>query len=456
MKIESAREGGLHHLLREGHADFPLRSRGHKLLLILVVGIPAVVLAFKVARIAMAARLASRTNTSDLRRAIALDPGNAAYDDRLGLVDAYSFDQEDFHEAVKYLRKATELEPLKAGYWSDLAEACDLLNNTTCSDPAVRRALSLSPMAPRFEWRAGNHYLERGQTGEALKHFRRLLALDDTYARPVFRICLGAVGDAETVFQKVLPPGAGPQLKLTYLDFVSAHGDLDFANQLWCRLSSDGFSCRFSEVKPYLDRLLCADDIQQATKVWRDLERVGVIPKPAVGGIANLIYNGGFEHDPLNVGFGWCVPNTLDVETDFRDPSAYQGSRCLRVDYAGGQNLESQSVCELVPVEPQQAYRLRAYVRSDDITSDSGPRLRVADAECSTCLSVSTETTVGTTPWHLLTLYFTTGPRTRLIWLSLWRPRSWTFPMEISGSFWLDEVSLEAVNSMPKEMVSTH
>ncbi|MEJ2010026.1 MAG: hypothetical protein P8Z30_18035, partial [Acidobacteriota bacterium] len=149
-------------------------------------------LALKVSQIAIAARLANRTNAEDLRRAIALDPGNAAYDDRLGLVDAYSFDHANLQEAMKSLRKATELEPLRARYWADLAEACDLLSDTACSDAAVQRALKLSPMAPRFEWRAGNHYLETGRTGEALKHFRRLLALDDAYARPVFRISLGA------------------------------------------------------------------------------------------------------------------------------------------------------------------------------------------------------------------------------------------------------------------------
>ncbi|MEJ2009480.1 MAG: hypothetical protein P8Z30_15215, partial [Acidobacteriota bacterium] len=207
-------------------------------------------------------------------------------------------------------------------------------------------------------------------------------------------------------------------------------------------------------VEPYLDRLLGAGDIPQAKKVWRVLERAGVIARPAVGGVRNLIYNGGFEHTPLNAGFGWRVPNTPYVETDFRDPSAHQGSRCLRVDYAAGQNPESEPVYELVPVEPRQCYRLRAYARSDNITSRSGPRLRVVDAECPACLSVSTGTTVGTTSWHLLTLNFTTGPRTRLIRLSVWRPRSRTFPMEISGSFWLDDVSLEAVNRMPKETAS--
>ncbi len=411
-------------------------------------------IAFKVTRIAMAAKLASRAKIEDLQQAIALDPGNAAYYDKLGSIYAYSFDQGNLRDAVKFLRKATELNPRQALYWSDLAQVCDTLNDTACSNSAIEQALRLGPMTPRFEWQAGNHYLEIGQISDALDHFRRLLALDDTYAQPVFRISSNAVGNLETVYQRVLPSHASPQLKLAYLDFVIARGDVDFANQVWKQVSSEGLSCKFAEVEPYLDRLINSNDIQQAAKVWSALVQADVIAKQANQGRRNLVYNGGFEHSPLNAGFGWHDPNTPYVETDFRDPSAYQGSRCLRVDYAAGQNLESEPVYELVPVEPDRTYRLRAYVRSDHITSDSGPRLRVVDAECPTCLNVSTVTTVGTTPWHPVTLDFTTGARTRLIRLSVWRSRSWTFPMEISGSFWLDDVSIVALKSARRETAS--
>jgi len=445
---------GLRRLMQGGWVDCPLRSRACKLLLLLAVGIPAVALALQVTRVARAARLGSRLDAHDLQRAIALDPGNAAYDHRLGMLYAYSLDQASLHRAVQLLRKATELDPCKAVYWSDLAEACDTMNEAACSNPAVERALSLSPMTPRLEWRAANHYLQAGDTGEALKHFRRLLALDGTYAQPVFRICLGAAGDPETVFQKLLPVNEKPQLELAYLDFVSAQGNIDLASQIWDRISSGGLSFKFPDVKPYLERLLSSDKMRQAAKVWRELEQASVVPKSVDGGAGNLVYNGRFAHAPLNAGFDWRAPNTADVETDFHDPSAYRGAHCLRVDYAAGRNLESEPVYEWVPVHPGQSYRLRAYARSDGITSGSGPRLRVLDPDCPACLNVSTQTTVGTTPWHPLTLDFTAGVRARAVRLSVWRPRSWTFPMEIGGSFWLDDVSITALNSTPKEAAS--
>ena len=53
-----------------------------------------------------------------------------------------------------------------------------------------------------------------------------------------------------------------------------------------------------------------------------------------------------------------------------------------------------------------------------------------------------TDTTIGTTGWHPVQLSFSTGPETQTVRVSLWRPRGRTFPMGISGSFWVDSVSL--------------
>jgi hypothetical protein len=119
----------------------------------------------------------------------------------------------------------------------------------------------------------------------------------------------------------------------------------------------------------------------------------------------------------------------------------------LRLDFTSNQNDESEAVYQIVPVAPSRAYLLTAYTRSEDITSGSGPRLRVLDPGCAGCLNVSTETTVGTTPWHLVSLRFSTGAQAQVVRVSVWRPRSRAFPEEITGTFWLDAVSLKSITS---------
>ena len=443
-------------LTQDAEISVRLRSKLSRLAVILMVAVPGVLLSCQAVRIAIAALLGSRLDAADLQLAIALDPGNAGYNHRLGLLEAYSFRQYDLGEATRYLRRATELNPRKAFYWSDLAEFCDAQNDTVCSNQAFRRALTLGPTTPRLEWKAANHYLQTGRPAKALAHFRRLLTLDSSYALPVFQLCLRVVGHPATVLHEVIPPGRQPELKLAYLAVVSARGHMEIANQVWVQLVSQGLSCRFSEVSTYLNSLFSNGDIQQAEAVWSELDQAGVVPKSRDSETGNRVYNGEFAHSPLGAGFDWRAPRTPDVETDFHDPSGYQGSNCLRVDYAGGSNLESEAVSEWVPVVPGETYRLRAEVRSDGITSGSGPRLRVTDPECPACLNVATRATVGTTPWHPLALDFTAGARTQVVRLSVWRPRSWTFPMEISGSFWLDDVSITPLQSAETESASTN
>src|SRR5207248_1809299 len=158
----------------------------------------------------------------------------------------------------------------------------------------------------------------------------------------------------------------------------------------------------------------------------------------------NRVFNGDFEQAPLNAGFDWRYSPTHYVFLDFGDDSAQHSSRCLRLEFTLSRNEEYEPVYQLVCVLPNQPYLLSAYVRSVGFTSDSGPRLRVVDPACASCLNVSEDGTVGTSPWHAVNLTFSTGPATRLVKVSIWRPLGRTYPMTITGSFWIDSVSLRA------------
>ena len=88
MKVVSKGGHWLTCQTQDREVRFPLRSLGSRLALLLVVAIPVGAIAFQGARIALAAHFAGRLDAAGLRRAIELDPGNAAYDHQLGLICA--------------------------------------------------------------------------------------------------------------------------------------------------------------------------------------------------------------------------------------------------------------------------------------------------------------------------------------------------------------------------------
>ena len=439
-------------LFSAGAAEFSLRSRARASVFLLVVGLAALFIAGETIRIGIATSLEDSVNLPELRRALVLDPDNPLLHHRLGLV--YSLEADNPSEAIKHLRRATELSPHKALYWLSLASACDFLHDTLCADRALEHALSLSPMTPRLQWIAANRYLLTDRPQAALPRFQRLLELSTKYNWPTFRLCLEALGDPLMVFEKVMPKGADAKLKLDYVNFLSAQGDADFAYRVWGQTVASASPFDFSAAEPYLQRLLDAGRYQEAIGVWQDLEHLGIVKKPAAEDPGNLIFNGDFEQAVLNAGFDWRTQKVPYLSLTFPHSQAYQGRRCLRLDFTVGRNDESEAVYQSVPVIPRQEYLLTAYTRSDSITSDSGPRLRVLDPACHACLDVSSETTVGTTPWHAVTLKFSTGVQTQVVRVSLWRPRSRSFPTEITGTFWLDAVSLKALDPGKSEVPS--
>ena len=82
-------------------------------------------------------------------------------------------------------------------------------------------------------------------------------------------------------------------------------------------------------------------------------------------------------------------------------------------------------------------------MKTEDITTDSGPRLGVSDPYNVAALDKLTDDLTGTSDgWTSLLLDFATGPKTKLIAVKLFRLPSKKFDNLISGKVWLDDVRL--------------
>lgn len=408
---------------------------------LLVTGMIGLLLAAESVRIAWATRLGTSTKLADLRRAVALDPANPDLHYRLGTAEVFDLENPDTADGTEQLRLATALSPRETRYWSALASACQFEGKRNCAGHAIARVLALSSMAPRTHWEAANYYLWANQREQAFTQFRRLLELAPSYAGATFRASLGAAGSAELVYDNVITPSASPKLKLAFVSFLSLHKDSDFAFQIWKKVSARKEAFDFSAADPFLEQLISAGKYEEALSVWSDLETRGLVPQS--GNKSGLIFNGGFRHIPLNAGFDWRYHQEPYVAVEFQAQRSRSGKGGLLLDFSDVGNHQAEPIYQLVPVKSDQDYVLTARVRSDNIISGSGPRLRVTDPACRKCLAASTDAVVGTMPWHDLTLRFRTGPKTSVVRVSVWRPRSLSYPMEILGTLLVDQVSLK-------------
>jgi hypothetical protein len=102
-------------------------------------------------------------------------------------------------------------------------------------------------------------------------------------------------------------------------------------------------------------------------------------------------------------------------------------------------------VVQYVEVDPNTPYRFIAYARSEEITTDQGPRIAVYDAFDRAALSLETDNLMGTSAWQEQKLEFRTGPKTQLLIVQIVRPPSRKFDNQIAGTLWLDDFSLTAI-----------
>jgi len=385
---------------------------------------------------------------AEIQAAMRLDPGNPDLVHRLGLLLSSDPSGPNLPEALKYLRQSIDMSPRRWDYWFDLGTSCDFAGDTACSDAAFDKARQLNPMTPALQWAIANHYLLTNRPEKSFPYFRRLLDLAPSYLDNTLRLCIRATHDSQAIYSQVLPHGPDPSPRFDFLMFLSAAADYEGAMKIWGQMiTGPDRSPELSMVKPFLDFLLDHNQIDDASTVWNDLQHAGVIPVDSTPQSANLLYNGGFEGPLLNTGFDWRMSDSSDLAFDVPDSSAAQGTKCLRIDFPVGRNAEYVLVSQVVRIKPNTHYQLTASVRSNNLTSDSGPQLRVVEVGCQACPIRTSDMTTGSTPWHQVSVDFTTQPQTQAVNVSFWRAPDQAGKRDITGTVWLDGVVLQAVET---------
>src|ERR1039458_1055886 len=91
----------------------------------------------------LASHLAATPDSSNLNKAIRLEPSNAEYRELLGRNLALS--GANLNDAIANYRTAVHLNPYVARYWLDLAGAYEVAGNTSEQEQSVEQATKADP-----------------------------------------------------------------------------------------------------------------------------------------------------------------------------------------------------------------------------------------------------------------------------------------------------------------------
>jgi tetratricopeptide (TPR) repeat protein len=392
---------------------------------------------------AVADRYSRQETLEGYRKAIQWEPWNPEYYADLARALQRPLKNGDLTEVILLYEKAIQLSPHDAAYWARLGQAYEWSGRNEDAQRAYERARILFPNSPAINWTVGNFYLREGRGEQALLAFQKAMLGDPDLRRPAFDLAWRATENGELIAQAMVPARA--DICFEYLDYLLGTQRMAEATQVWNRVHELGLRFEAKAAFPYLDALIQQRRIDQLTSAWAQLteRNRSRLRKGALE--ANLVTNGGFESEILNGGLDWRVNPTQGAVVSVDSLTFLDGAHSLRVRFDGKYNLDYSHVLQYVPVKPNTSYRFAGYMRTQGITTDSGPRFQIYDPYDPARLFLESDNLVATSTWLPQQLHFKSGFDTRLLVIRVARPASHKFDNRIAGTVWVGRVVLSAV-----------
>jgi tetratricopeptide (TPR) repeat protein len=396
-------------------------------------------LCYQAIRLWLADHRIRSTRLEVIERGVALEPGNAEAWDLLGRYRQLDFANADPMQELADYQRAVQNDPLSATFWMNLAGAYEANGDLSSAQQAFQQARAVYPQSAEVAWNYGNFLLRQDKDNEGYSEIRHAVQSDPKLLTLAISRVWRSSHDVNVLLDQVLPPEVNDYIQA--LDFFASIRQPDAGLAVWRRLISLQQVVPLPRTFPFFDELVLDDRSLDAKQAWVQALAAAGLPHEAPLN-QSLVWDGGFAHDFRNGGLGWRWYSLVGVAVDFDTAPPGAGSRAVRLDFSGGSNLEINAPMQYVPVEPSRTYHFHAYMRTSEITTESGMRFSIVDPNHPNAVNVLTENFVGSRLWTVLDMDVTTSPETHFLMVRLLRMGSRLFENKLSGAVWIADVSL--------------
>ena len=419
------------------------RWRSRSIFVTAAIAFAGIIIFFS-AKVYVAARWNVSSNPEFWLKAAELEPGNAEYWRHAGLLRQWDLNPGDMREAVRYLEVATKVNSRSSGVWMDLADTYATAGDAFRAKEAYEKAQADFPMSAEVAWRYGNFLLYQEEFAEAYPKIRKAISIDPSLTQTALTECWQANPSVTPIVNSLLPDKS--QYYVVAMGFFLSQKLVDPALAVWNRQQERGLPVDMDETVPLVDALIEADRIGEAHQTWQNGLQALHWPRDSETN-GSLVLNGGFEHDIANGGFDWREVPVSGASFDFDNAVVHSGTRSLRVEFDGSNNVDFRHVFEYVAVAPGTHYHFSAFARTEKISTDRGIGFEILEVRHPERVQVATAELTGTSSWTPLEADFATGPETHVVKITLRRVASWKFDNKLSGTVWVDDVALTATGA---------
>ena len=331
---------------------------------------------------------------------------------------------QDLANAQRILEQLLATNAASAEQWWSLGAVLAKTGQMEKGRYCYLRAAELAPNSVEAQLAVASFYINAGEGRSALPYLGKILDRTGLYDDTVFNYLDALKLDFNQIaaHSGVSAQSRGAQ---SYFRHLLSTGDVDNARKAWHWLNPASADAKLADdYVTFLANKGLADEAAQTwdTK-WGESQTA-------------LLHNGEFERDPSAAFFDWRISSRQHVGVSRDEMVFHAGRSSLRIQFDGQENLDYAGISQRVFLQPG-AYRLSAFVRTQDITTDQGVALRI--------LNVETEKVTGTVDWKQLEAAVVVPFPARIVEIQMVRHPSLRFDSKIAGTAWIDSVTLRRV-----------
>jgi hypothetical protein len=405
-------------------------------------------------RSALAFHYANQGTLEGYVKATRLEPRDAENWRRLGDLWQLDLQDSDPQRAIQAYRTSLSLSPNSADAWLGLASVYEGQGKLDAARDALLNAKRSYPVSADVSWRYANFLLRIGERDSAFRELRQTLENEPQRTWEAFSLLQRFGSDTNSLLDRLLP-----RQEASYLDVIwglDLEGHPYEALQVWDRL------CKLGKEMPQhrvptgtyqhtqvilfslVDQLVSKGYIREAGNVWNQVLSFMDFSLPRDPS-ESLVWDGGFETD-LTGGLAWHMDAAAGYAARFSRVIKHSGTRALEIGFDGKHNVDFQGVCQLVVVEPDTAYDFSGWLRTENITTDSGISLRLSTPQNEGPELVTPELT-DTHPWTQVGFQWHSAKNVRLAQICVVRRPSYKVYNTIAGTVWVDDVQMVPVKA---------
>ena len=370
--------------------------------------------------------------------AVSLAPSDPQTHFATGVLYEQSFQAEDMSKSLEEYEKAVALSPNNYLLWIAYGKAKERNGDSEGAEKALLKALELAPNYAQVHWVYGNILLRQDKNKEAFVAIRRAVESDAKFATPAATVAWDLFeGDIDEVKKSI---GNSAPVQSALATFLAGQKRFGESLKIWSNLPEEDRKTTFlKDSEKILNQLITEKKYRSALPIKKLLAAENS-KDVLIGKVTNGGFEIGIDNAKIDV-FKWNIAKGNQPKIGPNVEQKHAGEKSLALVFNSPIGKDFRSISQIVAVESDTSYAFEAFYKSKLETSAT-VKWEVVDASSGNVLASTNSFEENASDWKSLNVSFKTNEDTEGIIIRLVREKCTSADCSISGTIWLDDISL--------------